>query len=212
MLVANVAAAPRPRVPLALAVAVAVLLATPAFAFRNAIVDFWSADPAPERVQLRFAEMRRVFAPAGRVVPENAREVTAITLNGDRLPLWVAPAEDGSFCWQWHHVGACPASAMQFGVISLQSEVAGIDWAAGVVRSPGTERIEVRYEDGAVADVPFVWVSPPIDAGFVLFDIPAEHEREGPRPVAFVALDGDGDELARQDFRYRPPGKAGSRQ
>ena len=210
LIVSRAASRPRRRTAVVLAAAIAVLVATPAFALRKQI-DFWSAEPAPERIKLHFDEMRGIFPPAGQVVPKDAREVTSITLDGERLPLWVAPTQDGGFCWHWHHVGACK-EGLGLGLLLLQSEAGGLEWAAGVVAAEDTERIQVRYEDGALADVPFVWVSPPIDAGFVLFDIPAENERKGHRPVAFVALDGDGNEVARQGwFLYGPPGASRSR-
>jgi hypothetical protein len=209
LIVARIAGRPHRRPAIVLAVVVAVLVVTPAFALRTQI-DFWSAQPAPERIQLEFEEMRKVFRPAGGLVPKDAREVTAITIDGERFPLWVAPTEDGRYCWHWHHVGACKSS-LDLGLILLQSEVSGFAWAAGVVGAEDTERIEVRYEDGSRTDVPFVWVSSPIDAGFVLFDIPVKNEREGSRPIAFVALDGDGNEVARQPLRYAPPGQRPSR-
>jgi hypothetical protein len=203
-LVARVAAPSRRPLVAAIAAACAVLLATPAFAFRAGIVDFWAAEPAPERVQLQFERMRTAFGTGPDPIPANAREVTAITLDGERLPLWVAPTETGGFCWSWHHVGACGADGVQLGLVSLQSDGGGPAWAAGTVTVKEAAQIEVRYEDGSVAPVPFVWVSEPIDAGFVLFDVPPQNEREGHRPVEFVALDADGRELASQPFRYGP--------
>ena len=203
-LVARVAAPSRRPLAAAVAAVAAVLVTTPALAFRTEIVDFWSAEPAPERVQMQFERMRKVFAPGGDVIPENAREVTAITLDGERLPLWVAPRQNGSFCWSWHHVGACDAAGLQLGLVSLEAEGGGPAWAVGAVTAPETARVEVRYEDGTEAAVPLVWVSAPIDAGFVLFDLPPAHERAGHRPLSFVALDGEGRELARQPFRYEP--------
>lgn len=204
-LVASLEKPRRRRPAMVLVVLLAALVATPALALRHEL-DFWSAEPAPERVLLQFENMRSIFPPAGGLQAREAREVTAITVDGERQSLWAAPKEGGGFCWQFDHVGSCDPSGLQFGMASRQSESAGIDWAAGIVHLDGTERVEVRYEDGTAATVPFVWVSPPIDAGFVLFDIPAENEREGHRPVAFVALDGDGNELARQPFRWGPSG------
>jgi hypothetical protein len=200
LIVSRAASRPRRRASVVLAAALAVLVVTPAFAFRKQI-DFWSAEPAPERIQLHFDEMRRVFSPAGGLVPKEAREVTATMVDGVRRPLWVAPKASGGFCFHFHHLGACDPS---FGFGGLQAESGGLDWMVGVVVQPETDRVVVRYEDGETAVLPFVWVSVPIDAGFVLFDVPPEHEREGHRPVAVTALDSDGGELVNQPFRYAP--------
>jgi hypothetical protein len=199
---------PRRRRPaVVLVVLLAALIVTPAFALRHEL-DFWSAEPAPERVQLHFDEMRKVFAPAGAVIPKEAREVTAVLVDGQRQPLWVAPKSSGGFCFHFHHMGACDAG---FGFGGLQAEGGGLDWMVGVVVQEETERVVVRYEDGETAVLPFVWVTAPIEAGFVLFDVPAEHEAEGHRPVSVTALDEQGRELAQQPFRYAPPGEPRSR-
>jgi hypothetical protein len=207
LIVSRTARRHRRRPAVVLAAVLAVLVVTPAFALRNEI-DFWSAEPAPERIQLQFDEMRKVFAPAGGLIPNEAREVTATVLDGERRPLWVAPRASGGFCFHFHHLGACDAS---FGFGGLQAEGGGLDWMVGVVPQTQTERVVVRYEDGETAVLPFIWVSAPIDAGFVLFDVPAKHEQEGSRPVAVTALDGEGRALASQPFRWAPAGEGRSR-
>jgi hypothetical protein len=63
-------------------------------------------------------------------------------------------------------------------------------------------RLQILYEDGRRDDVRLVWVSPPIDAGFFLFETPSEHRRVGHRAKALVALDDEGKEVGRQTFPF----------
>jgi hypothetical protein len=55
----------------------------------------------------------------------------------------------------------------------------------------------VRFEDGTSTRIPLVWVTPPIDAGFFVYELPKKHWKIGTRPVAFVVEDAKGKELAR---------------
>jgi hypothetical protein len=61
----------------------------------------------------------------------------------------------------------------------------------------GAATVEIRFEDGGSARTPVVWVSPPIDAGFFVYEVPEAHWKAGYRPVALVLEDGNGNELAR---------------
>jgi hypothetical protein len=63
-------------------------------------------------------------------------------------------------------------------------------------------RITVEFEDGTTVDVPFIYVSAPIDAGFFAYDTPARRRREPHRPNAVAVYDADGKELAREEIRY----------
>jgi hypothetical protein len=47
--------------------------------------------------------------------------------------------------------------------------------------------------------VPLVWVSPPIDAGFFLYEVPARHRERGHWVRLLVLEDAHGRELARAD-------------
>jgi hypothetical protein len=61
----------------------------------------------------------------------------------------------------------------------------------------------LEYADGEESAIPVVWVSPPIDAGFFIFWVPAEHQSLGRHAVALVAEDADGKAVAREPIR--PP-------
>ena len=59
-------------------------------------------------------------------------------------------------------------------------------------------KVEIRYQDGEIAESPVVWVSPPIDAGFFIYEVPERHWRAGHRPSIIVLEDAEGRELARE--------------
>jgi hypothetical protein len=44
--------------------------------------------------------------------------------------------------------------------------------------------------------LPFVWVSPPIDAGFFAYDVPEHHEQPGHLTAAVIGRDADGNVIA----------------
>jgi hypothetical protein len=53
-------------------------------------------------------------------------------------------------------------------------------------------RVVVTYADDERDDVPFVWVTQPIDSGFFLFGIPRSHRLPGHQPVRLLLLDSAG--------------------
>lgn len=195
---------------LPLAAALAALLVGSAFGLYREIVDFFGAEPAPERVVVDFGRMS-VHAVEGLgpdVVPEQARQVMEATVRGKRRALYVAPTRSGGFCWLWPNLqGSCGrthAGQSALGVVWLES-AEGPALLSGHLLDPAVERLELRYEDGEKADIPFIWVSKPIDAGFYIFEVPREHLRTGWRAETLVALDHAGDEVARHRFQYSDP-------
>jgi hypothetical protein len=59
----------------------------------------------------------------------------------------------------------------------------------------------MRFKDGATVDVPFVWVSEPIDAGFAVYRVPDAHRRAATRPVSLALYDAHGKLIARDLIR-----------
>ena len=94
----------------ALVGAVAVVIAS-AYAFGHPIIDFGSAPKGPEKVVNDFGSLE-VGAPAGMapgVLPEEARRITAVPIDGKEHVLWVAPTKQGGFCESWSQfIGGCP--------------------------------------------------------------------------------------------------------
>ncbi|MDQ2911278.1 MAG: hypothetical protein M3R39_09740 [Actinomycetota bacterium] len=201
----------------ALIAIVAVFAATPAFGLRGRLIQvFASSEPAPSRVVKDFAELD-LAAPAGMatgVIADEARDVLEVPLStGKTAVLWVAPTRSGGFCLGLSTSG--PRSGGGGGCDRDRSlrfspglSIPGPFTSDGRILRPPVvidgdtliaraARVEVRYEDGAVAETPVVWVSAPIEAGFFIYEIPEAHWEAGHRPSVLVVKDRDGKELAR---------------
>jgi hypothetical protein len=199
----------RRRYVLAAAVVLAVFAAAPTLAFQRELVDFWSAEPAPERIQLDFDHLKKVNvhhrAKGLRTWPEpvgTAREVLTVRVDGETRPLWVVPAEGGGFCFRFHFHGSCGgapgdgAAGMKLGVGGLANHGGGLQLLVGTVMAPEIEEVVLLYEDGERMKLPYVWVSPPIDAGFFAFGVPEDRRVVGRLTAVVVGLDPDGNEVA----------------
>lgn len=206
----------------ALVVLGAVVVAAPAFGLGRFAIDWLSADPAPDRVQLEFAQLG-VGAPEGMdpgIVPNAARKVLEVTLADGPHTLWVAPTKSGGFCETWSGLwGGCRSHQAPAGVpepgsgdlrswdlgMTVQQEHGATTRLGGSLLAPDAARLIVDYEDGASEEIPFTWVSPPIDAGFYVFEVPPEHRSFGHRAAVLRAVDAKGHDLARSSIPIPPP-------
>jgi hypothetical protein len=201
----------------AITVGVAVLAAAPTLAFQRELVDFWSAEPAPERIQLDWDKMRQIHGElrakgfgAPSITPVGTgREVLRVNLDGERRALWVIPTEEGGFCYRLHFHGSCARfpenPGLKIGAGGLATrERGGFAWIVGAVLASDVHEIELVYQDGERRKLPFVWVSPPIDAGFYAYEVPPEHEQSGHLTAAVVGLDEDGNMVAGLCLRLPP--------
>jgi len=196
-----------------LAVAAIVFLVAPALGIAPPVLDFFSSKHAPKRVVHQFDALN-VGAPRGmspRVIAGQTRLVTTYHgHNGTAFPLWVAPTRKGGFCFMVGYGGGCAGPRMPTrsepgdrngGAIGLGRY--GSTVLAGYVRDKQIANLEVRFKHAPTVTVPLLWVSPPIDAGFFFYDITPAQQRQG-GPVAVVALDEQGKELARVAWIFRP--------
>ena len=140
-------------------------------------------------------------------------------VHGRKVALWVAPTRRGGFCYTFERsFGGCRGRSAQdrahplgvmYGAKVTPTRVEPLAELGGDVLDRRAAKLEVEYADGSDDDVPFVYVSRPIDAGFFLFPVPKEHRVLDARAVAVVARDLDGHVLARQSLvfprRPRPP-------
>jgi len=172
--------------------------------FHREVVDFFSADPAPEPIRLDFAKMGAradLMIGPGHATHE-AREVARFTVDGKPRPLWVAPMESGGYCYRWHTMGSCGRMPHQGDAVKLglggQEGAYGQNWIVGHVSDPSIHRLEMEYADGERVELPYVWVSSPIDAGFTAFQVPEERQREGRHAVAVIGFDGAGKVVERR--------------
>jgi hypothetical protein len=132
----------------------------------------------------------------------------SLELDGAIRSLYVAPTGEGGFCWAWEGrfagCGRTHPDQRLLGVSYLESSM-GPTMVAGHVLSREIERLELRYEDGRTADVPFTWVSAPIDAGFYAFVVAPVTPREGARAETLTAFGDDDERVSRHVFRYQDP-------
>ena len=170
-----------------------------AYAFGHPIIDFGSAPKGPPKIVNDFGSLQ-VGAPEGMapgVLPHQARRITAVSIDGHEHVLWVAPTKKGGFCDLWtDSVGGCRAD--RHDKFARHIDVSGSpDQLSGSFFQRDGARLEVVYADGATDEIPFVWVTAPIDAGFYLYSVPAAHRVSGRGPVEVRLLDEHGNVLAR---------------
>jgi len=189
----------------ALAIAVlAVVLATPAFGLQGQIVHlFASSKPPPERIHELFEDAAQLEPGETRkpdwVLVDKARAAVSLEIRGyGTQRLWVAPTRDGGLCLGTpdgcDHYRRRPFFTTL--TASPSTERNGHIFFLGDTLAHGA-RIVIRYEDGSSDRIPFTWVSPPIDAGVFLYDLPRAHWEKGRMPVVLTVEDAHGQELAR---------------
>ncbi|MGA9761969.1 MAG: hypothetical protein WBQ14_06060 [Gaiellaceae bacterium] len=178
--------------------ALAVVGVASAYALGHPIVDFNAAEKAPAKAVVEFQSME----PAGPswqfgVLPDQARMIPGLYLNGTPFKLYVAPTASGGFCSS--RAGCIPDRAeferrigWQFHPDLIPMQIRG-----AFINSAG-ERIELSYANGTNEEIPFVWVTAPIDAGFFVVGVPQEHQNSTSRPTALTLYDGQGKVLAHE--------------
>jgi hypothetical protein len=215
---------PRRTVALALGLVWIALLATPAFGVQGYVlhllgrkdVSFTHSPPAPNVVKKQFLDLP-IGAPAQWATPvqaAKARTVTTFTVAGHPRKLWVAPTTKGGYCYTFElSFGGCRQTRTDRAMALL-----GVTWQGGSPRhgvnqsivtrvggditAPAAAKITARYADGTTADIPFVWVSAPIAAGFFSYDIPTAHWNKQQRLLALTLYSKSGRQLGRQAFEY----------
>src|SRR6266480_1824939 len=212
------------RRPAVLALAAAAVVVTAilgvgaAFGIYGDVLPFGSQEPAPAPVVKDF---RTLFggegAPPGmdpRVRAGETRRVASFANGSHRYVLYVAPTKNGGFCESFVHLfGGCrqvrklPAGAPSGGpdeinpfaigpLGSMSSENTAAILGGDLLVPPGTS-LSIEFADGSSAEIPVVFVSPPIDAGFFLYPVPAEHIPEGHQATYLTARNEHGQIVAK---------------
>lgn len=194
--------------------ALAVVVAAAAYALGHPVIDFGKAQKGPRRVvddfgSLQVAAPSQAMAPG--VLPHQTRAITTVRIDGKRHTLYVAPTRKGGFCFQWSHlVGGCRAD--RHDKLASRLDVGGLGGPHGMTVLNGSffqadgDRLEVRFADGQTDEIPFVWVTSPIDAGFYLYRVPDAHRRAGHQPVAVTLYDRSNKIIDREQvLGGRPP-------
>jgi hypothetical protein len=219
--------APR-RVALTAAAAVAAAIVTAvAFGLPQDVIDFFTSPPAPANVKNWFGALS-VGAPSGmdpHAIPGKARKIATARFDVNHVDagdptlhtLYVAPKKGGGFCYLWTQAdgGCLPAkppsetAAMRAtGPLGLSWFVADEDYPLlvdGWVRTGATRTVEARFADGTTATIPVTWVSAPVNAGFLVYQVPGAHRTRADALRSVVALDASGQVLGTQSFPVTKP-------
>jgi len=215
---------PRRTVALALALVLIALLATPAFGVQGYVlhllgrknVSFTHSPTAPNIVKKQFLDLP-IGAPSQWATPvqaAKARTVATFTIAGHPRKLWVAPTRTGGYCYTFElNFGGCRQTQTD-----RTKALLGVTWQGGSLRhgvnesivtrvggditAPAATKITAHYADGTTTDIPFVWVSAPIAAGFFSYDIPTAHWNKQHRLLALTLYSKNGTQLGRQAFQY----------
>lgn len=207
---------------LLIAAALSAIVVGSALAFGPRVVDFFSSEPAPTRIVKQFEEAKLSARFMGATnLPMNPRAARTIIdvkrADGSTAYIAVAPMRGGGFCMLSSAFGSDGGGSE--GSMCSDTEQSrtnpimpgggdsgdGYGDFAGYIANTAADRLVLRYEDGTEDEIPVVWVSAPIDAGFFAFDPTREHFGEGHRAEVFVALDADGKELARNRVLFEVP-------
>jgi hypothetical protein len=232
---ARTAAPPRLRrraIALALAVLAALLalFATPAFGLRDAlvgliertVVDFGDAEPAPSAVRYQFEDLA-LGAPPGmdpQAIAGESRSVGMLRAGGRPRQVWVAPTRRGGFCYIVERSGGgCmrnagdprPPLLTAGGAFRVrQGEPVEMTMVSGVVLDDRIERITIEFGDDTEIDVPFLYVTSPIDAGFFAYEVPVARRTEARGPKAVIARGPDATVHREAIFGWDPPPALGN--
>lgn len=184
-----------------------------AYALGHPIVDFGAADKAPDKAVAVIGGVD-AGAPEGMatgVLPGQAREITGLSVNGKPYEVSVAPTRDGGFCISTRVFGGwdipCLANNADrlsfeksiFLSISAQS-VRGQIWISGAFLESEGERLEIAYADGTNDEIPFVWVTAPINAGVFVRSVSEDRRVDARWPVSITLFDRDRKVLARESL------------
>lgn len=200
-----------------LSAAIVVYLAAPAFGLNPPFLDFFSSKPAPKRVVKDFRQQNVAgahgFGINPKVLAGKARRITVYHLrNGTPFPLDVAPRRGGGFCFDFGWGGSCtPAHAHvtdepgDHNIGKLGPSEYGSKIIAGYVTDQKIDHLELRFQDKTRVEIPLLWVSAPINAGFYMHELTRAQHRSGHRPIALVGVDAHGHPVAWVRSMFRSP-------
>jgi hypothetical protein len=175
----------------------------PAFGFGPALYSFSNSNPPPQQLKTVIFSLAQ-GAPRGMdpgLLPDKARVITSMRLNGQNRDLWAAPTSAGGMCYGWAVAGG---GCDRFGTTPLS-----VSWAAssdrqsistlrGYVQSRYASEVDIRFADGEVVHPLLVKVTAPINAAFFSYDVPQDRQNAGKTVVAVAARDASGKVVTEQ--------------
>lgn len=214
----------------ALALLVLGVVVGAAYALGHPIVRFSSAPRAQSRTVVDFFGRMTLFGPGPKVRSHQARRITRVRAGGRDYVLRVAPLRHRGFCYAWstrysnceEPLNSLLAKSQSAALVRIERTIKAEDLAGlsqyeqqrkphfltligGSIPERRAARIVLTYKDGESSQIPFVWVTAPIRAGFYLYGIPSAHQRLGHQPVRVALLDRAGHTLySRRIFGVEP--------
>jgi hypothetical protein len=175
-----------------------------AYALGHPIVDFNTAEKGPTKVVNDFGELE-VSAPENMtpgLLPDQARKIPGLYLDGKPYAFYVAPTKSGGFC---STIGGCVGvndrPEMKDRVLGGLETSKSFERLDGVFIEKNADRLVLSYADGTSDDVPFIWVTEPIEAGFFVLAIPEAHQTSANRPTSLALYASGGERLANESLR-----------
>ena len=172
-----------------------------AYALGHPIVDFNTAEKGPTNVVNDFGELE-VSAPENMtpgLLPDQARKIPGLYLDGKPYAFYVAPTKSGGFC---STIGGCvrvgDRPELMDDILWGLETGKRFERFSGAFIEKNADRLVLSYADGTSEEVPFVWVSAPIDAGFFVLS-PAN------RPAKLTLYDSRGEVIARESIGGMDP-------
>ena len=198
------------------------LLATPAFGVQGFVlgllgrknVSFANSRSAPNEVKKQFLDLAIGAPPrwAPQVIAAQARVVGTFSIAGHPRKLWVAPTRRGGYCYTFElSFGGCRQengdrssrfSATWEGASANFPRSELVARVGGDITLPSATKITALFADGTTRDIPFIWVSRPIAAGFFTYDIPVAQQSKQHRLLSLALYGSNGHLLRRQTFPY----------
>lgn len=168
-----------------------------AYTLGHPVIDFGSAEKAPQHVVLDFGALDMYYTELMRpeTLTDQARKIPGLTLNGEPYALYVAPTKRGGFCFTAGApmlVGCLTERADRKGHVDFETVGSERPWIPGTVVDDRVDEVVVSYADGTSEKIPFVWVTEPIDAGFFVVGVSDEHKAHSARPTAITFYDAEG--------------------
>ncbi len=201
----------------ALAVVVA---ATPVRALIRDVLPFWDEPAAPHSVKVDFSTLNSPAAPPGMSPDadvENTREVMQADFAGKMHTLYVSPAKNNGYCFEWtDSVGGCNTVTQQQPLDVSASQGPPHDaskppvtripksemdtafktfvpyWLAIDAVSPTIASVVIEFSDGTTAQPEFTWISAPINAGFLVYEVPNDRQSAADHVTEVRAYDANG--------------------
>jgi len=203
-----------------------VFAATPAWALVRDILPFWSQPSAPQSVKHDFSTFDNPLVPPN-MTPgadaADAREVMQADFGGATHTLYVSPAKNNGYCFEWSDsVGGCntipdqvpmdisempvlPHDGSQPPATTLpESEMRDLElhgvtyWLTGDAVSPTVTNVVIHFSDGTTVEPEITWISAPINAGFFTYEVPNDKQSATDHVTEVDAYDANGNLVEQQ--------------